>query len=56
MGRIKRFIPSAEYERTGGNVLTQQEAEEMQEKEFVIQADSFVSYDGGKYDQGVPGR
>ena len=43
--RIKRFIPSAEYEETGGNVLTQQEAEEMQEKEFVIQADSFVSYD-----------
>lgn len=43
--RIKRFIPLAEYEETGGNVLTQQEAEEMQEKEFVIQADSFVSYD-----------
>lgn len=43
--RIKRFIPSAEYEENGGNVLTQQEAEEMQEKEFVIQADSFVSYD-----------
>lgn len=45
MGRIKRFIPSAEYEETGGNVLTQQEAEAMQEKEFVIQAESFVSYD-----------
>lgn len=44
-GRIKRFIPSAEYEETGGNVLTQQEAEAMQEKEFVIQAESFVSYD-----------
>lgn len=42
---IKRFIPAAEYEETGGNILTQQEAEEMQEKEFVIQAESFVSYD-----------
>ncbi len=43
--RIVRFVPSEGYGESGGNVLTQQEAEEMLEKEFAIRADSFVSYD-----------
>ena len=43
--RITQLGFSEGYAEDGGDVLTQQEAEEMLEKDFVILADSFVSYD-----------